>query len=149
MKSRLKIKFEESSNGWYPITVSNGHKNIQFVASNVPFDPVLELIDAVENCFLHGVEAEALMHLEPSYFKWRLVPKGEFVELNIFFVEEKRSLNMPGNTELKGNLELQYSGESRDVLLAIWWGLREFCSRETEYQKALVHLDRKVKEFKL
>jgi hypothetical protein len=148
MSNRLKVKFSDTSKGWIPISVSVGDKNVEIEASDIPKDPVTELISEIENCFLRNTESEAWLHLEPHFYKWHFSPDGDYVELKLYFAELRRSRTMPGNDELKETLELKYRGSHNELLLTLWRALKEFVSRGGEYGNALSSIESRVDEIK-
>ncbi len=148
MSNRLRIKFGDTHHGWIPISVSVGDQTVEIEASDIPRDPISELIDAIENCFLHNSESEAWLHLEPHYYKWHFFPDGEFVELKLYLVLLRSSRTMPGNDELKETLELEYRGSYKEVLFTLWRSLKEFISRVDGYGNALSFIESKVNEIK-
>jgi len=148
MNSKIKIKFGTFQNGWLPIAISSAGFTLEIDASDVPVDPVLQLIAAIENCFIRNQDSEAWMHLEPNYYKWVFSSKAKLVELKIFYVEEVKSLIIPGNYENREKLELQYESEPNELLFTIWRSLKEFTSRAPEYVDSLLCIEERVNELK-
>lgn len=144
MSNKLKIKFGNTEHGWYPIDVSNGEYIVKIDASDVPKNPIFELIEAIEKCFIQNIESEAWMHLEPHYYKWGFIPDGEYVDFKLYFVLVKSSLTMPGNDEHKETLELEYKATHKEMLLILWRSIKEFTSRVEGYNNALTMIENKV-----
>ncbi len=148
MKKKLKIRIGNLAQGWRPISVSNGESSIDIVASTVPTDPLIRLIEATERSCIQGIESEAWMHLEPHFYKWQFVPDSDSLTLSLYFVEQFDSITMPGNTEHKETLELSYQGSLGESLLSIWRALKEIASSEDHYEEALLPIQSTVNELK-
>ena len=146
MKTSLKISIGNLEHGWFPITVTTESDELLIDASDVPIDPIIQLVEATEKCLFNNFESEAWMHLEPNYYKWQFVPSGNIVNLTINYVEENYSVSSPDNKVEKSQLVLTWSGEKKALLLSVWRGVKEFASREKDYLKVVAFLESKVNE---
>ncbi len=141
MDDKLKISFKHEDHGWFPIEVSIGDTRTVIDASDVPRDPILELIEAVEKCFLHKSVSEAWLHLEPCYNKFVFSPSEESVNFKIYFIE-------PKHKGLKESLELEYTGEYKELLFTFWRALKAYASRVNGYEGLLKSIENRVNELK-
>jgi len=136
MNDKLTLKFHVQENGWLPIDISVGDTKVEIDASDVPREPISELIEAIEKCFLNNTESEAWLHLEPHYYKWSFIPSGEEVKIKIYFVKV-------GYNENKETLKLEYTGSYRELLLTLWRSIKEYISRQEGYEKALYLVEKR------
>ncbi len=141
MSDKLTIKFSAKENGWLPIDVSVGDIKIEIDASDVPREPISELIEAIEKCFLNNTESKAWLYLEPNYYKWSFIPSGDVVKIKIYFVKEAYNEN-------KEFLELEYSDTHRELLLTLWRSIKKYTSSQEGYGKALYFIENRLNEIK-
>ena len=88
------------------------------------------------------------MHLEPNYYRWEFSHSTDVATLKLYYVEEICSITMAGNREKRESLELEFTGQHKDVLFPIWRGIKEFSSRENSYEKSLHNIEKKVEKIK-
>jgi hypothetical protein len=121
--SVFKLSFEPPEHGWLPVRLTSEATKIDFVASDVPNDPIQELIDAL-GAALQNESASVWWHLEPSGYYFDFSPCQKGVQLRV-------SLE-PGN-DLTGQKRelLNVVGTHKEVLLPIWRALRTFESFNT------------------
>jgi len=148
MSSDLKFKFGEMESGWLPITITTPKASIDIDASDVPIDPIGELIKAVENSCIYGQKSEAWLHLEPHFYKISFTPESNQVKLSVSFIEIRQSITSPGNEEKREREDLSYSCHQQKLLTAFWRGLKEFSSRVSWYRNDVARLECKVNEYK-
>jgi len=142
MTNTLKVKLKPPEHGWYPIVVALGETTIEIDASDVPIEPVSELIRAMENCFLNGLESEAWMHLEPNYYKWQFQPDGDSVNLKIHYVQ------VSGSVTRKETLELEYQCTNKELITMLWRSIKDYLSNVNGQYEELSAIEQKVKELR-
>jgi len=96
----------------------NGYE-IVIVASDVPNNPVQELLEALESA-ARGNEAKVWWHLEPDGYYMRFFSIGDEIKFVLEFAEESKS-NCAKNV-------LSVQGTRAEVLLPFWRFLRDFQS---------------------
>lgn len=116
---KLKLKFEEAKHGWLPVRIEADDKKIEFITSDVPNNPVQELINSIWTS-LRGDPSEVWWHLEPDGYFFTLVPEGENVRLEVFY-----SIDSSKN---KRESKLIYKGNLQETILVMWRGIKEFAS---------------------
>jgi hypothetical protein len=96
-----------------------GEQHIEFVASDVPNNPIQELADALDLA-VRGIHAQVWWHLEPDGYFMRFAPVGDEVLFQLDFAScSERKCATP---------VLTLRGSRAEVLLPFWRFLREFQS---------------------
>ena len=106
-------------------------------ASDVPIDPIMEIIKAVEGACINRSQSEAWFSLEPHYYQMVLEPKNENITLSVYYVDEHGVQIKHNSRTQRKNKEFEYSGNANDVLVQFWRGLKELASRETAYLREI------------
>jgi hypothetical protein len=119
----LKISFAAPVHGWLAVSLSIDTSTIQFSASDVPNNPIEDLIDAL-HCACGNREALVWWHLEPGGYYFEFAPAGEGVQLRVMFAEDS-------NSKERANV-ITVRGSKQEVLLPIWRGLRQLQSFEAK-----------------
>jgi hypothetical protein len=146
MTEKLRIDFGIVEHGWYPINVYGGDVHLVIDASDVPIDPLEQLVEAVVKCFVDNQASEAWMHLEPNYYKWCFAPHDGAVELKIFYVAEVPSVAMPGTMEEQESVAFRYEGQAHEMLLSIWRSLERLSSQMIGFEDEIAQIGSKVAE---
>jgi hypothetical protein len=96
-----------------------GEQRIEFVASDVPNNPIQELADALDLA-VRGIHAQVWWHLEPYGYFMRFEPVGDevFFQLDFALCSKRKSATPV----------LTFRGTRAEVLLPFWRFLREFQS---------------------
>lgn len=115
----VRIACKAPSHGWLSVSLATDEKCIEIDASDVPNNPLQDLISALEMA-ARGTESFVWWHLEPHGYFMYLTPGGGEVHLRIDYApHSERSL---------GANVLTVSGNPEQVLLPFWRFLREFQS---------------------
>ena len=115
----VSLKFGQPKSGWVEVHLSIGVKAIEFVGSDVPNNPLQQLIDALA-LSSRGLEASVWWHLEPDGYYFKFTPSGSDVELQVLFAPESK--------ESAQSEVARVVGSKGSVLLPIWRALRSFSS---------------------
>lgn len=118
---RFQVRHEAPSHGWLPLRLNVNGIDVDIVASDVPNNPVQELLDALESV-ARGNEASIWWHLEPDGYFMRFFPNGD----EVMFVLELA----PESKESRAEVVLSFQGTRVEVLLPLWRFLRDFQSRQ-------------------
>ncbi|WP_170860257.1 hypothetical protein [Duganella sp. CF458] len=116
---RIQVRHEAPSNGWLPIRLTVSGREIVIVASDVPNNPVQELLETLESA-ARGSEASVWWHLEPDGYYLRFFPIGGEIKLVLEFAAESKACCVED--------VLSIQGTRAEVLLPFWRFLREFQS---------------------
>ena len=73
---RLNIIFGEPMHGWLPVVFTAGDFKLDMDASDVPVDPLAQLVDALMKA-IKGLKSEVLWHLEPNGFYFTFEPQKD------------------------------------------------------------------------
>lgn len=112
-----RLSFQHPHHGWLPIRLELGGRVLEFEASDVPRDPVQELVDALHLAARH-LPAEVWWHLEPAAWRFELSPLGTLVQLRVSFSEDG---SCAARTE-----QFTAQGSKAQLLLPMWRALRQF-----------------------
>ena len=115
--SLLTLTFENPEHGRLPVKLVAGSSVVEFVASDVPDNPLQDLVDALYASSA-GLSARVWWHLEPGGYYFDFSTTGNITELSVKFSEnsdEERLVDI-----------LTISGSGKEVLLPIWRFLRQY-----------------------
>jgi len=115
----VSIHHEPPSHGWLPLRLTVGDQTIQVEVSDVPNNPIQELIEALD-CAASGTEARVWWHLEPDGYFLRFKPVDQEVLLALEFA--------PHSERSDASAVLSFQGAPEAVLLPFWRFVREFQS---------------------
>jgi hypothetical protein len=116
----VRLKLGKPKNGWIEVHLSVGGKAIEFFGSDVPNNPLQELVDALV-LSSRGLEASVWWHLEPDGYYFQFAPSGSDVELRVLFAPESKEGSQSEIVRVVASRE--------SVLLPIWRALRSFQSQ--------------------
>ena len=113
------MKFEIGSpeHGWVNIKISHNEIEIEFESSDVPNNPILELILAIEST-LNGIDASVWWHLEPGGYYFKFTILGSELALEVLY-----STN---SVESQAQSVLVVNGSYYELLIPFWRALRKF-----------------------
>ena len=118
----FKLALEEPRHGWLRVQASSESGTVEFIASDVPNNPVQDLVSAV------GL---ALREEESSVW-WNLEPDGYYFEFTPFESNIHFCISFAHNSARDRRQEvLSLVGTKQEVLLPIWRALRRFESLDT------------------
>ena len=119
----VKLTFTSPTHGWLPTRIELMNEVLEFVASDVPNNPIEELCSAVSSAAA-GREGEVWWHLEPDGYFFEISGANGGARLRILFSEH--SISSP-------KIEVaSVTGTKAEVLLPLWRALREFESFNTQ-----------------
>lgn len=113
----MKFKLGRPEHGWVHVLVEVNSDQFEFEASDVPLDPIVELINAIRTVAA-GRSACVWWHLEPDGWYFELEPTGDMVIFRLLFA--------PDSDESKAELRAEVTESKSQILLPLWRGLREF-----------------------
>ncbi|RNI28184.1 hypothetical protein EFA69_19120 [Rufibacter immobilis] len=116
---KLKMELGAPEYGWLPVKLTFGDFDLQFKASDVPANPIDQLITSLRNV-IKGINTEVWWHLEPEgyYFEFeRISDKYRF----------KISFEDSDNTQRKEFFELD--GDFKSVILPIYRAIVKFIAQ--------------------
>ena len=115
----LRWKLGKPENRWVPVKLTCDDKFVEFLGSDVPNNPVQELVDALWK-IAHGDMSEVWWHLEPDGYFFVFEPKQDKILFSVFFAEN--------STQNSRREILRVTGDLKSIVLPLWRGLREFLS---------------------
>jgi hypothetical protein len=118
--THISLKHKPPSHGWLSLALRVGDQVVEIDASDVPNNPVQDLLAAVEGAAL-GCPASVWLNLEPDGYFMHFTPVGAEVEFKL----EYATRSQPS----LARLVLSGSGSRSEVLLPFWRFLRDFQSR--------------------
>jgi hypothetical protein len=114
------LQYDPPSHGWLTLCLTAGDKTIEIDASDVPNNPLQELIAALEAA-ASGAESSVWWHLEPDGYFMNFKPMGSEIQFSLeFATRSERHLS---------ESIVSVSGSKAEVLLPFWRFLRDFQSR--------------------
>lgn len=118
----MKFKLGEPEHGWLPVELTTEVFNIQFEISDVPVNPIDQLIIGL-SCVLGGTPSETWFHLEPASYYLLFTPTdGRNYEFHLEYSEthiQERNLRKP---------VFEAVGSKQEIILPFWRGVKEFMS---------------------
>ena len=119
----FRLKFGTPIHGWLPVRIEYDSGSLEFEASDVPYNPVQELVESLE-LINKGYEKEIWWHLEPAGYYLKFTPQGDELLIEIEFSNNFRSNDRRKIVEL--------AVAKVPTLLAIWREIRRFQSLKFE-----------------
>ena len=116
---RIQIRHDAPSHGWLPLRLSVSGHEIDIIVSDVPNNPIQELLEALESA-ARGREASVWLHLEPDGYFMRFSPIGDEINLLLEFAAASKSS--------RAEDVLSVQGSRVEILLPFWRFLRDFQS---------------------
>jgi hypothetical protein len=113
----LRVAFGKPEHGWLPVSIRLGEKLLEFDASDVPVNPVDELVEALL-AVTDGHPKTVWWHLEPLGYYCYFTPQSKEVQLRITF-----------EGHFGGEQEITIAIlPKQDVLLAFWSAIQTLLS---------------------
>ena len=113
----LKLHFEPPQHGWMMVRLDVEDAFLEFVAADVPTNPIHELADALR-MIPEGHPAEVWWHLEPEGYFFVFEPVGDEVAFTVYYAEDSEEEERRELATLRGT--------PKEVLLPFWRALKEF-----------------------
>lgn len=115
----VRLTFGLPKNGWVEVHLSIGGNSIEFYASDVPNNPVQQLVDALA-LSAKGLEATVWWHLEPDGYYFKFSPLQLQVQFQCSFASASKESSQSEVALVVASKE--------EVLLPVWRALRSFQS---------------------
>lgn len=119
MPKLFQVSSEPPHHGWLSLTLQSEGQSIFIDASDVPNNPVQDLIGALEEAAL-GRQAHVWWNLEPDGFFMDLCLRSNEISLRIE--------SAPNGERKRGVCVFEATGTSQQILLPLWRFVREFQS---------------------
>lgn len=117
----ISIRYDPPVNGWLRIFLHIGVHHVVIDASDVPNNPVQELMDALDS-IASGRKATVWWNLEPDGYFMHFEPKNDRIN---FFLE------FSSNSDVRhSHPVVTAQGTAAEILLPFWRFLRDFQSRD-------------------
>jgi len=113
----MKFEIGKPEHGWVSIMLVHNETEILFESSDVPNNPISELITAIE-LTLSGRNASVWWHLEPAGYYFNFKTEGSELKFEILY-----SLN---SNEPEAQSVLVVRGGLHELLIPFWRALRKF-----------------------
>ena len=113
----MKFEIGNPEHGWVNIKLSHKETEIEFDASDVPNNPISELIRAIEAA-LNGIDALVWWNLEPAGYYFKFKNFGSELEFEVLY-----SIS---STESQAQSILVVQGSCHELLVILWRALRKF-----------------------
>ncbi|NHZ35853.1 hypothetical protein [Massilia rubra] len=113
----IKMRNQPPRHGWMGVTLTLGAQVVEIDASDVPNNPVADLLDALDLA-AHGLPSRVWWHLEPDGYFMYFIPDGDQVHFRIDFA--------PDSEAARAHTVAQGTGSRAHVLLPFWRFVRNF-----------------------
>jgi hypothetical protein len=138
--NELSVTFGKPKHGWLPITLRIGGQQINFDASDVPINPIDELLRVLLGV-LQDNEGTVWWHLEPEGYYLHFEPKDKMVLLTLTSEENKNSQSKIAEiTATQRNVVLTFRAAINTLLS---YDIREHDWPETS-EKNLAELEKAI-----
>lgn len=129
MPQILQVRFGIAQHGSMPVKITNSNRQICFTASYVPYDSMLELIDALILSLKGHNQKIARWNTEPIEYEFIFSRNCEHLTLDI--------LNFPDcrRKQSQGELLLKVCDSPIAIVLPFWRALREVENRSSFEQQ--------------
>ncbi|WP_144395593.1 hypothetical protein [Pleionea sediminis] len=107
----LKLNFDTPQHGWLPCELRLGDRFVEFEASDVPNNPVSDLVDSLWKG-IRGEASEVWWHLEPAGYYFLMEPKESELLFKLQF--------SPDSTIAKRRTVFEASLNLKKTLMMFW-----------------------------
>ena len=122
MTAKLRVAFDDPTDGWMGLRLSNAFETIEIVASYTPHDSVLDLVNALYNLFLYEGEWKVIWNEEPIESEFCFRREGSLVSLDVLeFPDHSRSSEPTSRFTINGSYE--------EIAIPFWRALRDLQGR--------------------
>ena len=116
---KLKVEFGQPQHGWLPIKIISGNFTLQFRASNIPLNPIDQLVYALCG-IVQGTKTELWWNLEPARYYFEFKKIDQLYAFCIFFAEQDYN-------DKEFIYEIQ--GDFKIIILPFYRALQKFFAR--------------------
>jgi len=116
----LRMDFGEVFQGWLPVKISCNNVVESFIASNVPFNPVIMLVDSLYSA-LCGFGGETWWHTKPAGYYLLIEQKDKKYRLILDFSMDSSDYNRENIFDIIGN--------KQEIIVPIWRSIRNLQSK--------------------
>ncbi len=118
MRPHIRVRFGPASNGWLPVGIETATEHVSFVASYIPEDSLLTLIDALRGVLASDGAATVTWFPEPAEYAWIFTRSGPEACLTI------RAFPDHGRTPDAGRTVLTVQADRQGLVRSVWRALR-------------------------
>ena len=116
----IQLNLGHPKNGWIPVKLKFPDFELNFMASNIPEDPIEKLCEVLI-LTLNGIETELCWNLEPKCYFFKLKPNGNKIHFIVLQNERIKE---------KHNLIYEFTGDFESVVLPMYRDLKKFDTLE-------------------
>lgn len=123
----LKLTFDVPKHGWLPCEIWYGENLIEFEASDVPNNPVADLVESLWKA-IRGETSEVWWHLEPAGYYFLFEPNGKELIFKLLFSPDSK---IPSKRTIFGT-----SVNLKTVLMMFWRSVKKidsFAGSDTDW----------------
>ncbi|MDR7092258.1 hypothetical protein [Cellvibrio fibrivorans] len=113
----MKFEIGEPEHGWVRIKLSHNGLELEFNSSDVPNNPIAELILAIESV-LNGADSSVWWHLEPEGYYFKFTKVGSELVFEVMY--------SVSSLESQAKSILLVRGSCYELLMPFWRALRKF-----------------------
>jgi len=121
-KEKLKIEFGQPEHGWLPVYLRHGDFDLQFEASDVPVNPIGQLISGIRQ-ITHGIGTEVWWHLEPASYYFNFDKRNDEYLLTLLFSK---------TDDTDKQMVYETNGKYDDIIMPFYRAIKNFSTREIE-----------------
>jgi hypothetical protein len=121
-KEKLKIEFGQPEHGWLPVDFRQGDFELQFMASDVPVNPIDQLISGIRQ-ITKGITSEVWWHLEPEGYYFDFDREGDEYKLRISFAKRDT---------VDKELIYQTQGRYEEIVMPFYRSIKSFFTKSIE-----------------
>lgn len=118
----IQLNLGHPKNGWIPVKLKFPDFELNFMASNIPEDPIEKLCEVLI-LTLNGIETELCWNLEPKCYFFNLKPNRNKIHFTVLQNERIKE---------KHNLIYEFLGDFESVVLPMYRGLKKFTAFEVD-----------------
>lgn len=115
-RDNLKIEFGHPEHGWLPVYIRQGEFSLEFIASDVPLNPIEQLISLLR-LLQRGISGEIWWHLEPAGYYFSFDKQDKLYQFSISFAE---------NESATKDLIFETEGSFGNIILPFYRALKKF-----------------------
>jgi hypothetical protein len=117
---KLSIEFGTPEHGWLPVKITFIHFKLEFEASDVPANPVDQLISSLRSV-IKGIKGEVWWHLEPEGYYFEFEKFGNDYTLTTSFAKSEKS---------DRKIEFKVNGSYESLILPIYRAIKKLADQK-------------------